>query len=578
VNTDPLVGLSAVFASAGRVPGPLALASQSGAVGINVLDAAEAAGLGTAAFVSLGNKIDVSSNDLLLYWGADPRVRVIALYLESFGNPRKLARIARHVSASTPVLAVKAVRTASGRRAGQSHTAAATTPDTAVDALFAACGILRLDTVSEMVDAARLLAGQPLPAGGRLAIVGNAGGAGILAADAAGPAGLRVPRLSDGLREELDRLAPSAASTDNPVDLGAAATPEAFAATLRAVLASGEADAVLAVFAATRTQDAAAVVDALTAAAGTAGGATLACSLLGLRPRPPVLVQPGEGRVPVYDFPETAVRALGVAVRAGRWRRSPRGRLPDLSGIDVAAARRGVVEWLERNPRGGWLDAGSAAALLGDFGIAVVRTVAAQDAAAAVRAARSLGYPVAVKSADPALVHKTELGGVQVNLRDDDEVWRAHAIAAAAGDASAGVLVQRMHRAEVELVVGVTADPTFGPVVLLGLGGVTTDLLGDRAFRLAPLTDLDAAGLCRELRASPLLFGYRGRPPADVPALEDLLLRVGRLADELPELAELDLNPVMLDVVGLSVVDVKLRLAPAPARSDPMLRALRDPG
>ena len=576
VNTDPQVRLHAAFAPAGRLAGSLALASQSGAVGIALLDAAERVGLGTAAFVSLGNRVDVSSNDLLLYWAGDRRVRVIALYLESFGNPRKFSRVARYVGASTPVLAVKAVRTDSGRRAGLSHTAAAASSDATVDALFAQAGVVRLDTLEELVDAARLLAAAPLPAGGRLGIVGNAGGAGILAADAAAAAGLDVPRLSAGLRDRLAELAGSPASTENPVDLGAAASPEAFASALTAIVASGEVDAAVVVFAATLANDADAVLAALGASSAEAGDVTLAGCILGLSGAPSTLPGPDRGTVPVYDFPESAVRALGAAVRYARWRSSPRGSVPDLPDVDVAAARHQVAELLGRLPEGGWIEMGQAASLLRSYGVPVVSTLSAETAEQAVRAAEQLGLPVALKAADASLVHKTEHGAVRLGLQTTEDVRAAYAATAQAlGAERAHVLVQPMVGAAIEAVVGVVTDPTFGPVVMLGLGGITTDLLGDRVFRLAPLTEVEAAAMARGLRVSPLLFGYRGTPGVDVPALEDLLVRIGRLAQDLPEIAELDLNPLMLTGDGLMAVDVKLRLAPAADLLDPVLRSLR---
>ena len=576
INTDPDVRLHAAFAAAGRLAGSLALASQSGAVGIALLDAAERVGLGTAAFVSLGNRVDVSSNDLLLYWAGDRRVRVIALYLESFGNPRKFARVARFVGACTPVLAVKAVRTESGRRAGLSHTAAATTSDVTVDALFAQAGVVRLDTLEELVDAARLLAGQPLPAGGRLGIVGNAGGAGILAVDAAAAAGLEVPCLSAALRDRLAELAGSPASTENPVDLGAAASPEAFASALTAIITSGEVDAAVVVFAATLANDADAVIAALGASCAEAGDVTLAGCILGLSGAPSTLPGPDRGTIPVYAFPESAVRAVGAAVRYARWRRSPHGRVPDLPDVDVATARRHVAELLSRLPERGWIGMREAASLFRSYGVPVVPTLSAQNVEQAVRAAQRLGLPVVLKAADASLVHKTEHGAVRLGLATTGDVRAAYAaIAEALGVAHVQILVQPTVPAVLEAVVGVVTDPTFGPTVMLGLGGITTDLLGDRIFRLAPVTEVEAAAMVRGLRVSPLLFGYRGLAGVDVPALEDLLVRVARLAHDLPEIAELDLNPVMLTADGLTAVDVKLRLAPVVDLFDPALRSLQ---
>jgi acyl-CoA synthetase (NDP forming)/GNAT superfamily N-acetyltransferase len=497
LNTDPAVRLDATFATTAPVPGGLAVASQSGAVGIAVLDHAARTGTGISSFVSLGNKADVSGNDLISYWYDDPNTRAVALYLESFGNPRKFARVARALARRKPVLAVKSGRSASGQRAGASHTAAAATPETAVASLFAQAGVVRTDTLGELLDAARVLVDQPLPAGNRLGIVGNAGGVNVLAADAAEAAGLTVPDVPGG----------------NPVDL------------------------------------------------------------VGVPDCPAHL---GTRRVPVFALPEPAVGALGHAARYAAWRRAPLGHRPDLTGVDPARARAIVGGALAAG--GGWQSTTVAAQLLACYGIPVAPTVPAHGIDAVVAAAAQVGYPVVVKAADPAVVHKSDRGLVRLDLADAGAVCGAYgAITATLGDPDAPVVVQRMRRGGVELAVGVVHDALFGSLVMLGLGGVHTDLLGDRAFRLLPVTDLDAGRMWRSLRGAPLLTGYRGSVPVDTAALEDLLLRVGRLAEDLPEVAELDLNPVLAFGGEVVAVDVKLRLAAVGVEPDATLRVLREP-
>ncbi|GAA4473904.1 bifunctional acetate--CoA ligase family protein/GNAT family N-acetyltransferase [Phytohabitans houttuyneae] len=558
VNTASDVRLNASFAPTAAPAGGLAIASQSGAVGIALLAQAARTGCGISTFVSLGNKADVSGNDLLAYWYDDPATRAVALYLESFGNPRKFARLVRALGRRKPVLAVKSGRSAAGRRAGASHTAAAAAPDVAVDALFAQAGVIRVDTLGELLDTARLLTEQPLPAGDRLAIIGNAGGVNVLAADAAEAVGLRVPAVP---------------AADNPLDLGAGASPEAFAAAVDALAAGGEIDAVLLVVAATKANDVDAVLHRVTPVLDRHEHLTAAAVLIGATDPPAAL---GSRRTPVYDLPEQAVRALGNAARYGDWRRTPLGDRPVLHNLDRTGARTLVEAALADG--GGWQPYPRIAALLGMYGIPVLASEQVCGEREAAAAAAAAGYPVVLKAADPDLVHKSDIGAVHIGLADADAVRTAYrAIGAALGRTDPPVLVQAMAHGQAELVAGVVHDPLFGSLVMLGLGGVHTDLLGDRVFRLVPMTSQDAGQMWRSLRAARLLTGYRGAPPVDTAAVEDLVLRLGRLAEDIPEIAELDLNPVLVGADGAVAVDAKLRLARVDAEPDPMLRRLRQP-
>jgi acyl-CoA synthetase (NDP forming) len=564
VNTDPLVSLEAWFAPVRPVPGHLAFAAQSGAVAIAVVDAASRNGLGVANVVSLGNKSDVSGNDLLLRWWHDDRVRVIALYLESLGNPRKFARFARRVAATKPVLVVKAGRSEAGRRAGRSHTAAAASMDVTVDALFAQAGVLRMDTVEELLDAARVLDTQPVPAGGRIAVVGNAGGIGVLACDAAHAAGLHVPALSEAVRRRL----PGPAGVDNPVDLGAGATPDELRRSLTVLADSGEVDALVAVVAATRANKPYELL-----AAATGSQLPTAAVVVGLSDGPTLLTGSHGRPVPVFAFPESAVRALGHAVRYGRWRRSSRGTVPDLPGIRPEAAGRLIEEFLARDPDGGWLPAEAGRDLLLAYGVVVAPLRVATSVTGAVRAATSLGYPVALKTADPTVVHKSDVGGVVVNVGSHAALRSAYVHIKTAHPGHP-VLVQPMVPGPVELLVGAVQEPTFGPLLLLAMGGVWSELLDDRAFRILPVTGADAAAMVGDLRCAPLLYGYRGAPPCDVAALEELLVRVGRLVEDVPEIAELDMNPVRVSENGAVAVDVKVRVEQTTPAPSPLLPAL----
>jgi len=553
LNTDPAVRLAAAFVPTLPPAGGLAVASQSGAVGVAVLDHAARTGCGISTFVSLGNKADVSGNDLISYWYDDPATTAVALYLESFGNPRKFARVVRALARRKPVLAVKSGRSVAGQRAGASHTAAAAAPDVAVDALFAQAGVVRTDNLGELLDAARMLTDQPLPTGDRVAILGNAGGVNVLAADAAEPTGLRIP--------DVPGLA-------NPFDLGAGATPDGFAEALSRAATSGAVDAALVVVAATRANDVPAILAALTTVIDRQPELPVAIVALGV-PEPPATI--GMRRVPVFDLPERAVRAIGHAARYAAWRREPLGSRPELSHVDTAAARAVVAAAGE-----GWQPYPVTAAILRAYGIPLVDSAVAATEDAAVAAADRLGYPVAVKAADPALVHKSDIGGVQLRLAGPDAVRTAYrTVTAATGHFE--VLVQPMAGPGTELVAGIVHDPLFGSLVMLGLGGVHTDLLGDRTFRLVPMTDLDAGRMWRSLRGAPLLTGYRSSPPADTAAVEDLMLRLGLLAEQLPEVAELDLNPVIAGADRVLAVDAKLRLAAPGTEPDAALRRLRPP-
>jgi acyl-CoA synthetase (NDP forming)/GNAT superfamily N-acetyltransferase len=572
VNTAPEVRLDATFANIRAVPGSLALAAQSGAVGIAVLDHANRSGLGISEFVSLGNKADVSGNDLLLHWWGDPSTDVIGLYLESFGNPRKFGRLARLVGRTKPVLVVKGGRSTGGRRAGASHTAAAATPDTAVEALFEQSGVLRMETLEELVDTARVLSGRALPRGNRLAVVGNAGGAGVLAADAAGALDIDVPEFSAATSRALVE-ATGAVGAGNPVDLGAAATPATLEHALRVVIDSGEADAVLVTYAATRAGD---VQETFAAIARAAADATIPVlvNCLGAPEAPPLVTLADGTSLPVYPFPETAVRGLGHAIRYAAWRARPQGVVPEVDGVDIDGARSIVRHFVDGHGEGGWLDPADAEQLMLCAGVPVVSALTASTADGVLDAAERIGYPVVLKTAVPDLVHKTDVGGVRLGLEGGIELATVYReLTQAIGDPR--VVVQAMVAPGVELVAGVVRDPLFGPVLMAGSGGVLTDLLADRRWRGLPLTDLDATEMVRSLRCAPLLAGYRGAAPADEAAVLDVLHRIAWLAEAVPEVAELDINPLIAAPDGVVAVDVKVRLAPVSPEPDWQSRRLR---
>jgi acyl-CoA synthetase (NDP forming)/RimJ/RimL family protein N-acetyltransferase len=582
INTDPDIRLDATFASTPPSPGPVGFLAQSGALGIALLAAAGQRGLGLSSFVSAGNKADVSGNDLLQYWETDDATKVILLYLESFGNPRTFARLARRVSTSKPIIAIKSGRSDAGQRAATSHTAAAATPDLAVDALFHQTGVIRVDTVDQLFDTAQVLAEQPLPAGNRVAVVSNSGGLGILAADACAAVGLCIPALTQDTVAALRAVAPAAASLADPIDLGAGATPAVCAAAVAAVLGDPNIDSVIAVFTPISVTGAelAGRIGRAVAAVADAGAKPVLLTLVGAADSPGNIrraVQ-AEATLPITILasPDGAASALARAVHYAEWRAQPTGTIPRLE-VDRDAAKHLIAVALSDRPEGGWLDAETAAQLCQAYGIPLVETRTATTATAAAEVALAAGFPVALKADGPTLVHKTERGAVVLGLTSQSQVRQAFSdMRSRLGSAMQRAIVQPMAAAGVETVVGVVHDPSFGPLVMFGLGGVATDLLGDRAFRILPLTDLDAAQLVGSLRSSRLLLGYRGSPPVDISALEDVLLRVARLADDFPEVAEMDLNPVMATPTGVYAVDVKIRIAPTGHQVGTGLRRLRN--
>ena len=555
----PSLGLNATFGPRPLPSGPIAFSSQSGALGLALLEKAAERRLGFSAFVSIGNKADVSSNDLLEWWEDDPQTDLVLLYLESFGNPAKFSRLARRIARRKPILALKSGTTRAGARAAGSHTAALAGSDAAVEALFHQAGVLRARTLEELVDAASLLSSQPLPHGRRVGVLTNAGGLGILCADACEAAGLELPELSEKTRAALAEHAPGDASLANPVDMLGSATAASYEAAIPPLLADKRLDALIVLF----VPPVVAGVDEVARA--------VSATVQRLRPEKPVLavvISAGgtpralleDGSVASFSYPESAARALGLAAARSEWLRRPAGTVPALERIDAAVARS-VVEAAPAGRAETWLDAAQTRTLLEAYGIPLVPERVAANAAEAVAAATELGYPAVVKTA-LAGAHKTEQGGVALGLRDEEQVR------AAVERIGPPVLVQPFVRGGAELLAGVVQDPVFGPLVAFGPGGVLAELIGAASFRLAPLTDVDAEELVLGGKAGRLVRGFRGAPAADAEALVELVLRLSRLALDLPEVAELDLNPVIGLPRGCVAVDARVRVArPADART-----------
>ena len=579
INTHPDVRLNATFASAPVRPGRVAMSSQSGALGVAVLESAGSFDIGFSSFVSVGNKADVSGNDLLQYWEDDPDTDVILLYLESFGNPRRFARLARRVARAKPVLAVKSGRSAAGRRAASSHTAALASSEAGTDALCRQAGVLRCATLEEMFEVASVLAHQPLPSGPRVAVLTNAGGPGILCADACEAAGLRLPALELATVDALRAFLPAAASAVNPVDMIATAGPAEYERAVPLLLDDANVDALVAIHIPVRTEDRAGVEEALArgrAAALSGRAKPLVACLLRERPgHEPAAAAPAASSprsapgtpetIPTFRFPESAARALGRVWERAAWLGQPEGVVPPLPGLDVEAARAICRRALaERGPC--WLRADEAAGVLAAFGLPTLSLAECHSPEEAARATQLFGAPVAVKLHSDTVVHKTEVGGVVLDVegpaaaaRAFEEIARRLRAVGREGEMR-GVTVQPMAGQGLETMMGFTLDGSFGPLVAFGLGGTTLELFGDVVFRITPLTDRDAAEMLDSIRGRTLLDGYRGQPPADKAALVEMLLRVSRLADEVPEIAELDLNPVLARPPGQGAVALDARM------------------
>jgi len=567
-STD--IGLDATFAARHPRPGHAGLALQStGGVGFMLLEHLSRLGVGISSFVSFGEKDDVSGNDMLLWWESDPATKLAVLYLESFGNPRKFVRTARRVGRAMPVLTVNVGRSATGRRLTGAHAAAAT-PLLTRQALFEQAGVIAATNLGELLDAAGLLAAQPVPADNKVAIVSNTRGAAALAADACGDVGLRVATLTRDTQRTLRDLLPPAAMVAGPVNTTIVAGPGLFRQCLELAGADPGVDAVLALTAT------AAGTDPVPEMCAARLPVPIAAAVMDQVEVVRLLRGPGEQDappVPSYAYPESAARALGHAARYGMWRAAPPGHVPDLDGIDPDRARE-LVAGLLTLPKGGWLALDPTVELLGCYGIPLADSIGVTTEDAAAAAAARFDDHVALRADVPGLVRKPGTGAVLTGLHGADEVRHGfRSLKQAFGRRLAGVIVQPVVTGGVEVAISVLQEQVVGPLVLFGTGG-PNERLSDRAARLAPLTDSDADDLIRSIPTAPLLRGHHGTAAADLAALRDMLLRVSRMADDLPQIAEVELSPVVARPDGALAVDGRIRLQ-ATEPADAYLRRLR---
>ena len=567
LNTDPAFSMNATFAPTMPPPGPLSFMSQSGALGVTILDYAAEYGIGIHHFVSVGNKPDVSGNDLLEYWAEDEGTRVILLYLENFGNPRHFTRLARRITRRKPIVVVKSGRTSAGARAASSHTGALAGADVATDALLAQCGVLRAESVEELFDVAMALEEQPIPAGNRVAVITNAGGPGIMIADACEAAGLEIVELGADTQRRLREAFPEEASVRNPVDMIASATSESYRLALDLVLRDPDVDAAIAAFVpplGIRQVDvASAIVDAREAH----GAKPVLAVLMGREGLPEGRAELQEAGIPAYIFPESAARALAALCRYRRWLDAPVEE-PTRFDVDRDAAAAVVARAREQGRE--HLLEHEALAVLAAYGVPVVEHAVTRTPDEAVRAAAALGYPVVLKTLSPDVVHKTDVGAVKVDVRSEEELRAAwsemqHAVESAAPDARVeGVLVERFLKGGKETIVGMTTDAVFGPVLMFGLGGIYVEALGDVVFRVQPVTDGDARAMVEGIRGRRLLEGLRGEPAVDRDVLVEVIQRISQLVGDHEEILELDINPFLAMAEGGVAVDARVRVG-APA-------------
>jgi acetyl coenzyme A synthetase (ADP forming)-like protein len=568
INTEPSVSLNATFAPVPPPRGHVGMFSESGALGIAVLDYARARHLGVSTFVSGGNRADVSSNDLLAYWADDDDTTVIVLYLESFGNPRKFSRLAPAIARRKPIVAVKAGRTAAGTRAAQSHSAALASSDVGADALFEQAGVIRTNTLGEMFDVVTMVSQQPVPKGPRVGVVTNAGGPGILFADGCEARGLSVPQLAPKTLSELRSLLSERAGFANPIDMTANAGPAQFERTIALVGNDPNVDALVAIYIPPMVTEPEAAAAAIARGAGEVPpDKPVLTVFLSSAGAPAALNSGPRGVLPCYEFPENAVMALAAAYRYGRWLARPQGRTLTLSSFARATVRAVIDRVLDGASEPVWLAPDDLALVLRAAGIESARAERAtvEDV---TEAADRLGYPLVAKIIAPGIVHKTEVGGVIMGLENASEVAAAAATLAqrmqARGARLDGILLQQEVREGIEALVGVASDPIFGPLIGCGTGGVMAELMRDVSFRLHPVTDVDAAEMVDSVRLRRLLDGYRGAEPGDREALIRVIMSISALVEAVPELTELDLNPlkVLAPGKGAIVIDARMRVRP----------------
>ncbi|MFQ5605024.1 MAG: acetate--CoA ligase family protein [bacterium] len=567
INTDAQIRLDTTFASTVPIAGNIGMVSQSGALGQTILEHARELNLGVSMFVSIGNKADVSGNDLLEYWRDDPSIEVILMYLESFGNPQKFIKLAREVSRKKPIIVVKSGRTKSGAKAASSHTGALAGADRTFDTLFNQCGVIRADTINQMFDLAMGMANLPLPKGNRVAIITNAGGPGIMAADACESAGLEVVEFEEKTRTKLKESLSVDASVNNPVDLLAGGGPEEFQFALNEVLQDQNVDSAIVIFVAPIITDPVQVAQKISQVAQQFEKPVLGC-FMGVKGVATGVEELHRNCIPAYPFPESAAHTLAAMYRYSSWLKK------DFGSVKTFSVEKQKVETIIQNAQEAhreFLLFEEVEQILTYYGIPCIQTKTCRSLKEILQAAQTLRFPLALKVSSSEVIHKSEVGGVQLNLQSEAELELAYLKMAEKLKAkrvppqNTSFVVQEMLADGKEIIMGLHSIPEFGTFVMFGLGGIYVEILQDVVFRIVPVTDTDVHEMIYEIKGLAILKGVRGEPPVDLEIVKEVLLRLSQMAQDFPQIIELDINPFLLfpQRQKCQGVDARLRIAPA---------------
>ncbi|MFC2172927.1 acetate--CoA ligase family protein [Acidobacteriota bacterium] len=561
LNTESDVSLNATFGSSFPPTGNVGFMSQSGALGEVILSMACEVNLGISMFVSMGNKTDISGNDLLEYWEKDPSVKVILMYLESFGNPRRFTTVARRITPKKPIIIIKAGKTPAGARAVSSHTGAVVGGETAVESFLEQCGVIRVPTMDEMFAIASAFSTQPLPKGNRIAIVTNAGGPGILATDACVSLGLNLSDFSPKTIKRLKKLLPVEASVQNPIDMIASASAQNYDAILRLVADDPGVDGIIAIFVSPIMIDAHEIARSIVRASKGIKKPLLTC-FMGKENSEEGVKELRRNKLPVYIFPEEAARAMAAMCKYREIREKPRGKQANYK-VNTAKARS-IIKKVQREKRRD-LSLLECQALLECYGIPFAPSKIVATPAEAIAQSLQYGYPVVLKAISERLSHKSDVGGVRLDLRNGDEVGLAfmemkETLGVTVKDMK--IMAQKMMTSGKEVIIGMSNDPKFGPLIMFGLGGIYVEIMKDVAFKIHPITKTDAQEMIESIKGFPLLRGARGEKPVNIDLIAEMLLRVSQLAGDIHEIDEMDLNPLMVteERSECCVVDVRIRI------------------
>ena len=547
VNTDPTINLNATFGKTYPKQGRIGFITQSGAMGEAIMNTAKELGIGFSVVASIGNKADISSNDILEYFENDPNTDIILMYLENFGNPSKFTQIARKISRKKPIVVVKSGRTTLGAKAASSHTGALAGLDVGVDALFEQTGVMRVDTVEELFDVASALANQPVPQGNKVCVVTNAGGPGILATDALINNGMEMPSFSPSTIKTLKKFISAEASFSNPMDMVAGAGAKEFRLTLEAVLKDKRYDTIIPIFVPPVTINQMEVAEQIYEAVKKSDKTILAC-FMGAGFGSDGMNFLKEKNIPVYIFPEAIAKTLSIISKYRNWLGKPKGKIKTFK---VDSDKVNSILQKAKSEKLKAIVGDDAIEILNAYGIQSAGYQYASTANEAVIIAKKLGYPVVMKINTPQILHKTEFGAVKVDLRTEKEVKNAFnelkkKIAEIKPNEKFSVSIQEMVTGGIETVIGMTIDPSFGPLIMFGLGGIYVEIMKDVSFKIHPLTDIQAKDMIRSLKSYPLLTGFRGAESVDLKTLEETILRLSQLVKDFDRFAEIDINPFIV--------------------------------